>query len=221
VTAQPALQARLILADDHALVVEGMKGMLRQAYDIVGIAHSGTELLALLATTDADCLLLDLAMPGRNGLDLMPDIRALRPDMKVIVVTMHLDRVLAETVMHAGAHGFVPKDSGAEELHTAIRAVLAGERYMSPRVPRISNKVGLGAMHAGLAQLTPRQQQIVKLLGEGKTSAEIGRALGLSETTIVFHRQGIRKTLGITTEWELNRYAILVSLGGEEEGKAR
>jgi DNA-binding NarL/FixJ family response regulator len=217
VSDQPAGLPRLILADDHTMVVEGMKGMLRPSYAIAGVAHSGTELLAVLATTEAECLLLDLAMPGRNGLDLMPDIRALRPELKVLIVTMHLDRVLAEAVLHAGAHGFVPKDSGIEELREAIRTVLAGERYVSPRVPRISNKVGLGAMHAGLARLTPRQQQIVRLLGEGKTSIEIGRALGLTESTIVFHRKGIRKTLGISNEWELNRFAILVTIGGEGE----
>ncbi len=218
--------ARLIIADDHSLVVEGLKRMLQPAYAIAGVANSGVELLALLASTAADCLLLDLAMPGRNGLDLMPDIRALRPAMKVLVVTMHLDRPLAEAVLHAGAHGFVPKDSGADELHEALRAVLAGERYISPRVPRISHKVGLRALHAGLAQLTPRQQQIMRLLGEGKTSAEIGRALGLTEATIVFHRNNMRKALGITSEWELNRFAILVSLGspeaaGERHGRKR
>jgi DNA-binding NarL/FixJ family response regulator len=216
-TRHPRGEARLILADDHALVVEGMRGMLSRTYAVVGVAHSGAALLALLKDTDADCLLLDLAMPGRNGLDLMPDIRALRPEMKVLVVTMHLDRVLADAVLHAGAHGFVPKDSGTEELHAAIRAVLAGERYVSPRVPKISNRVGLGAMHAGLARLTPRQQQIMRLLGEGKTSAEIGRTLGLTESTIVFHRGNIRKSLGVTSEWELTRFAILVSIGNETE----
>jgi len=217
VSDQPGGPARIIIADDHAMVVEGMRGMLRQTYTIAAVAHSGTELLAVLATTEADCLLLDLAMPGRNGLDLMPDIRALRPELKVLVVTMHLDRVLADAVLHAGAHGFVPKDSGIEELHAAIRTVLGGDRYVSPRIPRISNKVGLGAMHAGLARLTPRQQEIVRHLGEGKTSIEIGRVLGLTESTIVFHRKGIRKTLGISSEWELNRFAILVSLGEQED----
>jgi len=212
---------RLILADDNAMVVEGMKGMLRRYFTIAAVAGSGTELLAMLDGTEADCLLLDLDMPGRNGLDLMPDIRALRPDLKVLVVTMHLDRVLAEAVLHAGAHGFVPKDSGIEELREAIRTVMAGERYLSPRVPRISNRLGLGATHAGYARLTPRQQEIMRLLGEGKTSAEIGRALGLSENTIVFHRHGIRKALGFTTEWELTRFAILASLGGQEDGKGR
>lgn len=213
-------RARLIIADDHLMVTEGLRRALQADFTIAGVANSAAALLELLPRVEADCLLLDMAMPERNGLDLMPDIRALRPDLKVIVVTMHLDRVLAETVMHAGAHGFVPKDSGVEELEKAIRTVLGGERYLSPRVPRISNRVGLGAVHAGLAQLTPRQQEIIQLLGQGKSSLEIGNILGLTDSAIQFHRHNIRKILGLSSEFELTRYAILVALGGQGEDSA-
>ncbi len=214
--AEPRARARLIIADDHLMVVEGLRRALEPTFTIAAVAHSGNDLLALLPTTEADCLLLDMGMPDRNGLDLMPDIRALRPGLKVLVVTMHLDRVLAETVLHAGAHGFVPKDSGVDELEEAIRTVLAGERYLSPRVPRTSNRLGLGAMHPGMAQLTPRQHEIVRLLGLGRSSAEIAQALGLTERSIQFHRANIRKTLGLSSEFELTRHAILFAV--EQDG---
>jgi len=207
---------RLIIADDHTMVVEGLRRSLQTNFAIAAVAHSARELLALLPSVEADCLLLDMGMPERNGLDLMPDIKAMRPDLKVLVVTMHLDRVLAETVLHAGADGFVPKDSGVEELEEAILTVLEGGRFLSPRVPRISNRVGLGAAHPGMAQLTPRQHEIVRLLGQGKSSAEIAHTLGLRERAIQFHRHNIRKILGLSSEFELTRYAILVSVGGDD-----
>ncbi len=205
-------RARLIIADDHRMVVQGLEQMLGERYDIVGVAYAGDELLGLLKRTPADVLLLDLSLPGRSGLDILPDLHALQPELKVLVLTMHTDRVLAEASLAAGALGFVPKDAGMEELMLALSEVLAGRRYVSPRVPKSSHRVGLDALHASLAKLTERQQTILRLLGQGLTSAEIGDKLGLSENTITFHRKRIRTILGLKTEWELTRQAILVHL---------
>jgi DNA-binding NarL/FixJ family response regulator len=207
------IRPRLILADDHQILVDGLRAMLSTRFDVVGVAYDGEQLLTLLRATSADCLLLDLAFPGRSGLELLPDVRALRPEMKVLIVTMHLDRVLADAVMHAGASGFIPKDSGVEELGEAIEQVLAGNSYLSPRVP--PNPRSSGATHASLAALTPRQHEIVRLMGDGLSSAEIGAQLGLSPNTITFHRTRIRKILGLDSEWALNRLAILVQVGDQ------
>ncbi len=192
-------RARLILADDHHLLVEALRAMLSKSFSVVGVAYEGDALLEILRKTDADCLLLDLGMPGRNGLELLPDIRALRPELKVLVVTMHLDRSLADAALQAGAHGFMPKDSG--------------KRYLSPRVPPITNRMSLGAAHVGLAQLTPRQHEILRLIGDGKTTAEMADTLGLSQRTVGFHRTNIRKALGIDSEAGLTRWAVLFRLG--------
>jgi len=205
-------RARLVIADDHRMVVQGLEQMLGARYDIVGVAYAGDELLELLERTPADVVLLDLSLPGRSGLDILPDIRAVQPDLEVLVLTMHTDRVLAEASIAAGARGFVPKDAGMEELMLALSEVVAGRRYVSPRVPKSSHRVGLDALHASLAKLTERQQTILRLLGQGLTSAEIGDKLGLSENTITFHRKRIRTILGLKTEWELTRQAILVHL---------
>ena len=206
-------RARIILTDDHPMLVEGLKTMLGRRFDVVGVAHSGQQLLDLLKTLDADCLLLDLGLPDRNGLDLIPDIRALRPQLRILIVTMHLDRVLADAVLHAGASGFIPKDSGQQELESAISAVLAGERYLSPRVPPITFSVGLGASNPALATLTPRQLEILGMIAQGKSTADIAAAVGVSESTITFHRANLRKKLGIDSEWGLVRFAILMEVG--------
>jgi two-component system, NarL family, invasion response regulator UvrY len=211
-------RARLVIADDHRLMVEGLQQLLGRRFEVVGVAYSGDELLALLGATAADGLILDLSLPGRSGIDLLPDIRRVQPDLRILVVTMHVDRILAEAALAAGALGFVPKDSGMDEVEKGLREVLAGRRYLSPRVPPHTDRVGLDAVHASLSKLTPRQQAILRLLGQGKTSADIGARLGLSENTITFHRQRIRKALGLTSEWALLRHALLVHLatGGDE-----
>ena len=209
---------RLVIADDHRLVVQGLEQMLGKRFDIVGVAYAGDELLKLLQGTPADGLLLDLSLPGRSGLDILPDVRALQPDLKVLVLTMHADRVLAEASIAAGALDFVPKDAGMEELKLALTEVLAGRRYISPRVTKSSHRVGLDALHASLARLTERQQAILRLLGQGLSSAEIGEKLGLSENTITFHRKRIRTILGLSSEWELTRFAILVHLATGGDG---
>ena len=209
---------RLILADDHRLLVQGLRQMLGKRYAIVGVAYDGESLLELLRSTPADLLLLDLSLPGRSGLDVLPEIRAIQPELRVLVLTMHVDRTLAEASLASGALGFVPKDSGMEELETALTEVLAGRRYLSPRVPKTSHRMGLDAVHLSLSRLTPRQQEILRLLGEGKSSGEIAHHFGLTTSAITWHRAHMRRELGLTNEWDLARFAILVHLASVEEG---
>lgn len=210
-------RARLFIADDHHMMVQALKALLEPYFDVAGVAFSGDELLRLLPAARADALVLDLQMPGRSGLDLLPELTQRYPALKILIVTMHVDRVLADAALHGGAHGFVPKDSPVEELVVALNEVLAGRKFISPAVPRLSNRVSMGAQHLGLSRLTPRQQEIVQLIGAGKSTAEIADRLGLSGHTVSFHRKNIRRTLGIETEWGLVRYAILVTVGGEEQ----
>jgi len=208
---------RLIIADDHHLMVEALRTALSANYEVVAVAYGAEDVLAEVARTAADCLLLDLSLPGQNGLELLPQVERLAPDLPVIVVTMHLDRAVAESAMQAGARGFVPKDSGLEELETAIATVLAGGLHFSPRLPPTTNRMALKAAHAGLAQLTPRQHEIVRLIAEGRTSPEIARWLGLSQRTVAFHRTNIRTKLGIDTERGLLRFALLTRMSEEGE----
>jgi DNA-binding NarL/FixJ family response regulator len=206
-TAKP----RLILVDDHRMIVDGLRSTLRATYDIVGVAFGGKELLALLKTRSADCLLLDLQLPDRLGLDLIPDVLALRPEMRILVVTMFLDRCIADAALAAGAHGFIPKDADRKELKRAIADVLAGERHVSPRVPRTSNRrTSLEALHPALQRLTPHQQTVFRLLGDGKSETEIAHSLGVGPSIVTFHKQRIQKTPGLDTRASLVRFAVLV-----------
>lgn len=210
-------RARVFIADDHPLLVEALRTILAPHFDVTGTARSGDAVLAALPASAADALLLDLNMPGRSGLDLLPDLVARHPALKILVVTMFVDRVIADSALAAGAHGFVPKDSNPDELVVALNEVLAGRRYVSPTVPRQSNRVSMGAKHVGLARLTPRQQEIVRLIGKGKSTADIAAALHLSVHTVGFHRKNIRRVLGIDSDWGLVRFAILVTMGDDED----
>ena len=203
-------RASVLIADDHPLVSQGLKELLRAAYNIVGTVGDGREVHAAVERTKPDVLLLDLSMPHRNGLDLIPELTAAFPSLRILVVTMHLDRTLADLAIQAGANGFIPKGASAEELTGAIRDVLQGERYISPKIPRRSFRDGAALEDPSLDRLTPRQRQILDLIGQGKSSGQIAELLSVSPRTIEFHRAQIRKTLGISNEMGLLRYAIML-----------
>jgi DNA-binding NarL/FixJ family response regulator len=205
-------RVRLLIVEDHPLVAQGLRALLEPHHDVVAIVNDGNKVVATIARTEPDIVLLDLSMPRRNGLELLPELRSTFPALKVLVVTMHVDRGLADLAFRAGADGFVPKEATARELRAAIAAVVGGERYLSPRVPKRAYRAANVIGDPSLDRLTPRQLQILKLLGEGKNGAEIAEALSLSPRTIEFHRAGIRRVLGIANEWGLVRYAIVAGL---------
>ena len=216
-----AIRARLVLADDHELIARGLAKLLGDRYDIVGVAHSGAELMELLAHETPDCVLLDISMPDRNGLEILPELRTVRPALKVLMLTMYVDRVLADTALNLGAHGFVPKDCGVDELFRAIEAVLAGHTHVSPRIPKRTQRTTFRAAHPSLAMLTPRQHEILGFLGEGLSTAAIAKTLHLKVSTVSYHRDNIRKKLGIDSEWGLIRYAVLMRAEQSEEEPSR
>jgi DNA-binding NarL/FixJ family response regulator len=209
-------RAAILIADDHPLMSQGLKALLKPQYFVVGIVNDGREVVSVAAQSKPDVILLDLSMPHRNGLELIPELAAAVPDAKVIVVTMHVDRALADLAMQSGAHGFIPKESSAEELNNAISEVLEGRKVVSSKIPRRSFRDGVAVEHPELDRLTPRHLQILRLIGDGKSNAEIAEELGLSPRTVEFHRSSIRKALGITSEWGLMRFAIMLRVGLDE-----
>ncbi|HEX9893238.1 MAG TPA: response regulator transcription factor [Gemmatimonadales bacterium] len=209
---------RLLIADDHEMVSQGLKALLGDTYNIVGAVRDGREVIDAVGRYRPDVLLLDLSLPNRTGIDLIPEIRALHESTRILVVTMHVDAVLAGLAMRLGAHGFVPKDSGVQELNEAIAEVLAGRTYVSPRIPIHTHKGSWGGTHMGFGQLTPRQQAIVRLTGRGRNSEEIAEAIGISVHTVHFHRRNIRRVLGLHSEAEFMRYALMVQLSAEAGG---
>lgn len=202
----------IVLGDDHHLMVEALQTALNKTHRVVAVAYTAAEILTAVRAHQPDVLLLDLSLPERNGLELIPEVRTLSPGTRIIIVTMHLDRLLADRALAEGASGFLPKDAGLEELEHTIDVVMSGATAISPRVPASTNRVTLMAAHAALAQLTPRQHEIIKLIAEGRTSQDIAAGLGLSERTIAFHRANIRAKLGVDSTLGLMRYTLLLQL---------
>ncbi len=207
---QPKVRARLILADDHRMVVQSFSQVLRGQFDVVDVVYDADALIELLQAKSADCLLLDVLLPGMNGLELIPRVRSLRPEIKILVVTMLRDRAVAEAALAAGADGFLPKDGGIDELALALETVLFGRLYISPTVPKTSHGVGTSAGHPALARLTFRQQQVLRLIGEGKALTEIARLLSVSESTVEFHKHNVMRALGLHTTSALAQFAVLL-----------
>ena len=203
----------VVIADDHPLVAQGLRALIAPFCDVVALVDDARQVEAVVAEHQPDLLLLDLSMPHKNGLELLLVLRARFPALRMLVVTMHLDRALAEQAFLNGADGFIPKEAPAEELQTAIVSVLHGRRYLSPRVPKRGYDDREVLKEALLERLTPRQRQVLRLMGEGKSTPEIATILGLSHRTVEFHRAGVRRALGISTEWGLVRFAIMARLG--------
>ena len=201
---------RIVICDDHRVVADCFRRTLEPYYAVAGVVATGADLLPLLRRTEIDLLLLDLWMPGFSGLELLRAARGAQPAMKILVITVCCDRVLAEACLHDGANGFFPKTAGREELLDAMARVLAGEQYLSPLVPKTSHDVGLEAAHAALWRLTPQQHEVFRLLGQGLRPYEIAARIGRSQNTVEFHVKGIKRNLGIQLDAELVRIAVLL-----------
>jgi DNA-binding NarL/FixJ family response regulator len=208
---------RLIVADDHSMFVDGLRVLLESEVDLVETVGDGRALLEAVDRIDPDIVVVDISMPRLNGLDATRELKKSFPAVKVIVLTMHTDRKLAESAFRAGADGFVVKQSAADELLTAIREVEQNRYYLTPRVAKdvLSAFIERSPTASGGDQLTARQREVLQLIAEGCTAKEIGKELNVSPKTAEAHRYAIMKELDLHTTAELTRYAIqqgLVSL---------
>lgn len=190
--------------------------MLGARYNVLALIRDGREVLDAVRLHHPDIILLDLSLPGRSGVDLIPEIRALNEKIRILVVTMHADPVLADHVLRHGAHGFVPKNAPLHELEEAIATVGDGRTFLSRRVPTHSYKQSWSGQRLGFAQLTQRQQTFVRLFGKGKTSEQVAEETRVSLHTVWFHRRNIKRVLGIETEADFAQYCLLVHLSDEE-----
>ena len=208
------MRASVLIVEDHPLVAQGLRALIQKHHDVLDIVQDSRLVKRALLQYRPDLLLLDLSMPHLNGIEVLQQIRRRWKRLTVLVVTMHLDKDLADLAFKAGANGFVPKEASADELRQAIAAVLAGEQYLSPRVPRRGHWDADVLHNPKLERITARQLEILRLVAEGKTAAEIGDELGVSPRTVEFHRANIRRVLGISSEWGLVRFAVLAGLAG-------
>jgi DNA-binding NarL/FixJ family response regulator len=202
-------RTRLVLADDHGIVVEALGSLLRRDYDVVGTARDGRELVETVRRLRPDVVVADIDMPGVTGLDAVRRLREVEKiDTKVIFLTMHGDPELAAEAFRAGGAGYVLKDAAAEELHTAIQEVLQGRAHVPSRVAK--GVLSALATHSSDAagRLTPRQRDVLRLIAEGHRMKEIAAALDLSTRTVESYKYEMMQALGVGSTAELVRFAI-------------
>lgn len=202
---------RILLADDHVLIADALKGMLAPNYDVVGAVGDGRSLLAAAESLKPDLIIVDIGMPQLNGLDATRQIKRLLPKVKVIVVTMNEDSGLVAEAFRAGAMGYLLKHSAFQELLLAIQEVLKGASYLSPRITGSAVASMLRGGNVKLEEareLTPRQREVIQLLAEGRSMKEIADVLTISLRTVAAHKYRIMELLEITNNAELYRYAV-------------
>jgi len=210
-------KVKLLLADDHAVVAEGLQSLLNDSFEVVGVVHDGRALLEASARLRPDIILTDISMPLMNGLDAIRQIRSQRPDAKIIVLTMHRDTQLAAAAFRAGVSGYLLKVSPSEELIHAVREVAMGRSYVTTLLAKdlITLLLEAGAPQEGSSTLTPRQREVLQLVAEGKTMKEVASILNISPRTAESHKYEIMEVLGVRTTAELVQYAMRMKLIAE------
>lgn len=202
---------RVLIADDHAIVREGVKRIIAAAggMTVVGEAADGPELLALLVNTPCDVVLMDLAMPGGSGLELIADVRRTRPKIPVLVLTMHPEDQYAVRTLMAGAAGYLYKGNPPDQLITAIRTVGSGKPFVTPAVAaQLATHVDAVSEKPPHERLSNREYEVLCLIASGKSVSESARELGLSVKTVSTFRTRILEKLGLSHNAELTRYAL-------------
>ena len=204
-------QPRVLLADDHAMVLAGLRKILEPEYDLVGTAGDGRELLELAASLKPDVVVVDISMPLLNGLDAVRQLKKTDSSVKVVFLTMHADVDFATEAFRAGASGYLLKHSAVEELPKAINEALQGRVYVTPLVAKgvLSSLMDSPAPTPSQGvDLTSRQREVLQLVAEGRTIKEIAGILNVSPRTVEFHKTNLGKVLGVRTTAELTRYAV-------------
>jgi DNA-binding NarL/FixJ family response regulator len=211
---------RILMADDHSIVLAGLRKLVEAEGDVVGTVEDGRALVEQAQKLRPDIVLLDISMPLLNGLDAARQVKKLVPESKLIFLTMHATPTYATEAFKAGASGYLIKRSAASELKQAIQAVLRGQHYLTPL---ITKDVLAATLHPSeqqtrqrpVATLTPRQREVLQLIAEGKGTKAIASILNISVKTVEFHKFRLMDALDLHSTAELTKYAIaegLVSL---------
>lgn len=210
-------RVRVLLADDHRMLAEGLKNLLVAEFDLVGVVEDGRAMVEAAKTLKPDVIVADITMPHLNGIEAFEEIQKSDPDVRVVFLTMHRDAAYARRVLEAGAAGFVLKHSAPEELVLAVRAAAQGRTFITPtlaaevlqgfRQHSSPAEVGIGA-------LTLRQREILRFLVEGLTAKQIALRLEISPRTVEFHKYRMVELLGLNTSAELIHFAIKHTIVG-------
>jgi DNA-binding NarL/FixJ family response regulator len=202
---------RVLLADDHRIVAEGLKGLLADEFDLLDIVEDGRALVKAAREHRPDVIVADISMPHLNGIDALVELKRDNPNVRVVFLTMHRDIAYARRALEAGAAGFVLKHSAPAELVVALRAALQGRTFVAPDLAAELMRTAKQSTRNDtdpVAALTPRQREILQLLVEGKSAKEIALALDLSARTVEDHKYRMMESLGIENSAELIHFAI-------------
>ena len=202
---------RILLADDHQMVVEGLKTLLADEFNLVGTVADGRALLTAAKQLKPDVVVADITMPHLNGIDALTRLKKDNPEIKVVFLTMHQDSAYARRALEAGALGFVVKHSAPTELVMAIRAALRGQTFITPSLAgKVLSEIQNGTQTSSdiSALVTPRQREILRLLAEGRSAKEVADALSISARTVEFHKYQIMDAHGLQSSAELIHFAI-------------
>ena len=204
---------RILMADDHAIVLAGLRKLVESEGEVVGMVEDGRGLVEAAQQLRPDIVLLDISMPLLNGLDAARQISKLVPESKLIFLTMHATPTYATEAFKAGASGYLIKRSAAVELKQAIQAVMRGQHYMTPLITKDVLAATLHSLEGQLSKplvtsLTPRQREVLQLVAEGKGTKAIASILNISVKTVEFHKFRIMSELDLHSTAELIKYAI-------------
>jgi DNA-binding NarL/FixJ family response regulator len=207
------MRKRVLLGDDHALLLEGLVRLLESEFEVVGTALNGRALLEMAERLNPDVIVVDVGMPELNGIEAGRRLAKLLPSARLVFVTQQLAPAYLHAAFSLGAMAYVAKQSAASELITAIRMALDGQYYVTPlagqeahRFTTLNPERNPAEMFG--AQLTPRQREVLQLVAEGKSTKEISAVLGISQKTVEFHRNSLMDELGVRTIAELTRFAV-------------
>ncbi|MBX3303896.1 MAG: response regulator transcription factor [Nitrospira sp.] len=213
---------RLLMADDHSIMLAGLRKLVEGMCDVVGTVQDGRALVEAAEQLRPDLILLDISMPLLNGMDAARQIKKSVPDAKLIFLTMHASPVFATEAIQSGASGYLLKQSAASELPLAIETVLKGQTYLTPTITKpVLDSMGkqkATGLRKSMTQLTPRQREVLQLLAEGKSSKDIATLLNVSVKTVEFHKTRLMEQLDLHTTLALAKFAIAEGLVSADTG---
>ncbi|MDH5499331.1 MAG: response regulator transcription factor [Nitrospira sp.] len=216
---------RLLIADDHSIMLAGLRKLVEGMCDVVGTVEDGRALVESAERLRPDLILIDISMPLLNGMDAARQIKKLVPDAKLLFLTMHASPVFATEALQAGGSGYLLKQSAASELPQAIETVLKGQTYLTPAITRsvLDSMVAPNATEVkkSVMDLTPRQREVLQLLGEGKSPKDIAVLLNVSVKTVEFHKTRLMEQLNLHSTLALAKYAIAEGLVSADTGSSQ
>jgi two-component system invasion response regulator UvrY len=202
---------RILVADDHPIVRQGLKQAIAGSPDMVvaGEASNGLEVLEQVRKNDYDVVLLDISMPGRGGLDILKQLKSQKPELAILVLSMHPEEQYAMRVLKAGASGYITKARASKELISAIRTVASGRKYISPFLSQeLASKLVASSGKPSQQSLSNQELNVLRLIAAGKTNKAIAEELSLTSTTVSTYRSRISQKLGLKSDAEMVRYAL-------------